>query len=113
MTKIGRFETISKCFGPAASVEIFNTYQYQRIVSEYAISGPYVSPSNFYEVLKLAKMIKIDVWTKWDFLKKCQKIMGTLLELQFSHTSKPILSFRVCNFRVIGKKFMGFGSWQK
>ena len=81
MTKIGLFETISKCYGTAASVEIFNTYQYQRTVSEYAISGPYVAPSNFYEVLKLAKMIKIDVWPKWDFLKKYQKLMGRLLEI--------------------------------
>ena len=61
-----------------------------------------MSLSNFYEVFKLAKMIEIDVWLKWDFLKKCQKIIGTLLELQFYRTSKPILSFRICNFRAIG-----------
>ena len=30
----------------------------------------HVSLSNFYEVFKLAKMIEIDVWFKWDFLKK-------------------------------------------
>ena len=61
MTEIGLFETISKCYGPAAWFETFNTDQYQLIVSEYAISGPYLSLSNFYEVFKLSKMIKNDV----------------------------------------------------
>ena len=55
MAKIELFETITKCYGPAAWVEICNTYQNQLIVSEYEILGPYVSLSNFYKVFNLAK----------------------------------------------------------
>ena len=106
MTKIGLFEKISKCYGPAAWVEIFNKYHYQLIVSELC---------NFRAICATLKFLwGCQSWQKWSKLSQylakiglfdLKKLWAHCLSCNFSYTSTSILSFRICNFRAIGGYF--------